>query len=154
MKLIIFGDGKEFQQLKGLLSEANLRLSDEVMQLRGYVNYQETWNEFPELILGVGRVAIEALARGASIISVNYKRMGDILTLDNYEEYAKNNFVNITGVPPSPELVYSQLKLYFEKRDDFRTQAKNLVSRVQNDFSITSTTKMVINTYSEALNGK
>lgn len=98
LKLVIFGDGKEFQHLKELVSEANTRLSDEVMLLRGYVNIQAAWNEFPELILGVGRVAIEALAHGASTISINYKRMGDTITLVSYEEYAKITLLTLLEI--------------------------------------------------------
>lgn len=49
-------------------------------------------------------------------------------------------------------MIYSQLKHYFEKRDDFRSQSKNLVRRVKNEFSIVSTAKMVVNAYSEVLN--
>mgnify|MGYP000527779592 CR=1 FL=1 len=148
IKLLLIGDGKEVEKLKLMIHDSNLRLNDNVIQYRGFVENLEDWSSFPELVFGVGRVAIEALARGANVLSVNYKRMGEIISLSNYGQYALNNFVNISGIPPTSEKMYSQLKLYYQKRNEYRAETPALALKIENDFSISKTTQSIVEVYS------
>lgn len=153
-RLLLLGDGKEVEKLKLLIYEANSKLNEEAIQYRGFVKNLENIGIFPELLFGVGRTAIEGLARGANLISVNYKRMGEIVTLSNYEQYALNNFVNVTGLPPTQEKIFNQLKNYYEKRDSYRSQAPALAQRIENDFGINKTTNRIIEVYSSTLKSR
>jgi len=151
VRLMLMGDGKEVERLKLLIYETNSKVNQEVILYKGFVKSLENWSFFPEFLFGVGRVAIEGLARGANLISVNYKRMGEIVTLSNYEQYALNNFVNVTGLPPTQEKIYNQLKIYYEQRDVYRSQAPTLALKIENDFGISKTTDKIIEVYSNTL---
>lgn len=148
VRLMLMGDGKEVKRLKLLIYETNSKLNEEAIRYKGFVKNTESFGFFPELIFGVGRVAIEGLARGANLTSCNYKRMGEIVTLSNYEQYALNNFVNVTGLPPTQEKIYNQLKIYYDKRDVYRSQALAFTQKIKNDFGINKTTKSIIEVYS------
>ena len=148
IKLMLVGDGNEVENLKRLIDETNIKLNADVISFKGFIEKLDDCNELPELVVGVGRTAIEALARDASVIPVNYKRMGNIITLSNYGYYAKNNFVNITGTPPTLQNVYTQLKLYFEKRDTYRAETLVLAQKVKEEFCISKTTERIIGIYS------
>ena len=95
-----------------------------------------------------GRVLLEALARGANVISVNSKRMGHIVAPPNYNEYAINNFVHIHGMPPSKESLYAELKTFFDNRDDFRQKAAIVSVNTRKDFGIRQTTQRIVDLYS------
>jgi len=151
VRLMIMGDGKEVERLKLLIFETNSKFNQEVILYKGFVKSLENWSFFPELLFGVGRVAIEGLARRANLISVNYKRMGEIVTLSNYEQYALNNFVNVAGLPPTQEKIYNQFKIYYEQREVYRSQAPTLALKIENDFGINKTTNRIIEVYSSTL---
>lgn len=148
IKLLLVGDGNKVENLKRLIDETNKKLNAEVIRFKGFIEKLDDCIELPELVVGVGRTAIEALTRGASVISVNFKRMGDIITMGNYGDYAKNNFVNIAGTQPTPQRILNQIKLYFEKRDTYRAETHVLAQKVKEEFCISNTTEKVIEIYS------
>lgn len=148
LRLYLIGDGKEAAELVPFIDETNQRLNEEAIRYMGFISKLEMEEFFPELVLGVGRVAIEALARGANVISVNSKRMGSIVVPDNYDKYASNNFVHIHGTPPTKESLYQELKTFFEYRDSFRQQASTVSAKIRNDFSIRKTTEQIVDLYS------
>ena len=111
-------------------------------------------NSFPELILGVGRVAIEGLIRGATVISIKNNKMGRIITPSNYDDYAFTNFIKIDGCVPTEESIYNELKLYFERRNEYRKNTSILAARIENDFGISKTTNRIIEVYSSTLKSR
>lgn len=151
IKLVLMGDGKGALELRSLIDAANKRLDSETILFKGFIDNLEQGNTYPELILGVGRVAIEALARHSNVISVNYKRMGGLISPENYAEYAVNNFVNVRGVPPTKDALYHHLKAFFAKRDSHRGMADTITAQVRNDFSINRTTREITNLYASIL---
>lgn len=148
LKLKLMGDGKGATKLKPIVEAANLRMNSDTIQFKGFINNLEQSNTYPELILGVGRVAIEALARHSNLISVNCKRTGALITPENFEEYAINNFVNVHGIPPTTETLYQHVKTYLTNRDAHRTMATTVSSRVINEFNIRRTTTDIVSLYS------
>ena len=98
----------------------------------GFISKLEIDEFFPELVLGVGRVAIEALARGANVISVNSKRMGHIVAPPNYNEYAINNFVHIHGMPSKSPFQNSKTS----SKQALLSPTAPRLRKIRNDFSI------------------
>ncbi|MDI3527517.1 MAG: hypothetical protein PWR03_1700 [Tenuifilum sp.] len=151
LTLELYGDGDEMAKLILLADEENRKLKRKAIHCKGFIETMDSLNSFPELVLGVGRVAIEALARGASVIPVNYKRMGEIVNENNYEWYAKNNFVNINGQPPSQEAIYTHLNGYFEKNNEYRKTTQLLSQKINSDFCINKIAAETINIYKSLL---
>jgi glycosyltransferase involved in cell wall biosynthesis len=148
IKLMLIGDGEKVEELKALVNETNLKFNDKAIVYLGFVKDIDLLNSFPELIFGVGRVAIEGLIRGANVISLKSNRMGRVITLSNYKKYIITNFIEIDGISPTLETIYNELKLYYQKRDEYRTEAPTLALKIENDFNIGKTTQRIIEVYS------
>lgn len=74
--------------------------------------------------------------------------MGRVITLSNYKKYIITNFIEIDGISPTLETIYNELKLYYQKRDEYRTEAPTLALKIENDFNIGKTTQRIIEVYS------
>ncbi len=154
IKLLLIGDGNNVEELKELINKTNLKFESTAIEYLGFVRNIDLLNSFPELILGVGRVAIEGLIRGATVISIKNNKMGRIITPSNYDDYAFTNFIKIDGCVPTEESIYNELKLYFERRNEYRKNTSILAARIENDFGISKTTNRIIEVYSSTLKSR
>lgn len=151
VKLSIVGDGKNILHLKGKASKINSQLGYDAISIHGFIADLLHLKESPELILGVGRVAIEAAMRGISVISVNYKRMGKIFTAENYLYLCENNFVDVNGLPPTTESLYDEIYHFLKNRARYREDSKGLLDSVVANFDISSTTNRIVEVYTSAI---
>src|SRR5690606_3135863 len=142
-RLFLIGDGNGVPELMPVIDATNQRLNEEAIRYMGFISKLEIDEFFPELVLGVGRVAIEALARGANVISVNSKRMGHIVAPPNYIEDEINYYYHIHGTPTTKESLYQELKTVVEYRDSLRQQASTVSAKSRNDFRIRKTTEQI-----------
>lgn len=151
ISLSIYGDGDYLEKIQELANENNQRLGYGAVMVHGYVESLSVAIEVPELVLGVGRVAIESAYKGCSVISVNNKRMGHLISSENYQFYRTNNFVDINGDPPTKELLYTEISKFFRNKDKNRLQSMALIQQFHDDFDIEVITRQVINIYSESI---
>ncbi|MBP8643737.1 MAG: glycosyltransferase, partial [Bacteroidales bacterium] len=148
--LWIFGEGKQVEYLKKVASQLNQSLHREVVRICGYVENFNQQDILPELVLGVGRVAVESLANGLNVISMNCKRMGSIVNLRNYSAYRLNNFVDINGIPPTRESLLSEINKFFQNRVQYKDESILIREKVIQEFNIKTITLQTMNVYSEA----
>lgn len=149
VSLSIYGDGDYLDRIRKLADDVNQRLGYNAIVVHGYVKCLFKSIEVPELILGVGRVAIESAYKGCSVISVNNKRMGHLINTKNYEFYRTNNFVDINGEPPTKELLYIEIGEFFKNKSRNRQESLDLIQQFHDDFDIEVIARRVINVYSE-----
>lgn len=151
ISLAVMGDGKALKLLRILKEELNTELGYEAIVLHGYVSHFGKLNPKPEIMLGVGRVAIEALAHGCSVISLNSARMGTLVTPDNYEFYKENNFVDVMAEPPTNAGIVNGIKKYFKHRETHMKERAQLASMALNDFCIDRAAAAISKIYHEAV---
>jgi len=149
--LSIFGGGKELNYIKEKAIAVNRTMGREVVIIHGFVENLGSMELFPELILGVGRVAIEAAARGCSVISANANRLGDLITPENYQFYSDNNFVNVNGSPPTAQTLYHQIVSFYENRVENRNKSLELCNVIHRDYNSEVVAKKITSLYSSAL---
>ncbi|MCU0357838.1 MAG: glycosyltransferase, partial [Cyclobacteriaceae bacterium] len=71
----------------------NKKMKREVCVICGFVlDVKEILGQ-SDLVIGVGRVALEAMACGVPVLSMNRQRMGSIISTANYSAYKLTNFV-------------------------------------------------------------
>ncbi len=145
------GDGKAMGKLKVIQEQINNSLGYEAVILRGFVSNFCNLQPKPELMLGVGRVAIEAAAHGCSVILVNSARLGELVSELNYDFYKQNNFVDVTGLPPTPEGLSSSIISFFKHREKHRFESLKLASMVTIDFEIGTIAASICQLYKEIL---
>jgi glycosyltransferase involved in cell wall biosynthesis len=88
--------GSKHMEIGKIVSEMNQKSGKEAVLLLGYLeNPVETIRKV-DVVVGVGRIAMEAMARGkATIIGSSYddsKVTGALITQDNVDEFMKYNF--------------------------------------------------------------
>lgn len=152
--LFIYGDGKELDLIRTRAVVLNSQLGREAVVVRGYVQDIKTMEEFPELVLGVGRVAIEAAQKGCVVLPVNSRRLGRMVTVANYDEYRINNFVDVNADSPTPQSLYDSLAGFYNNREVFCRQSRELAVRVTNDYDLRTIAAQIARVYGEALKVK
>jgi glycosyltransferase involved in cell wall biosynthesis len=149
--LWIFGEGEQVEYLKKAAFQLNQNQHREVVRICGYVENFNQMEIMPELVLGVGRVAVESLAMGLSVITVNCKRMGSVVDLKNYPAYRQNNFVDIKSAPPTLESLQAEINKFFLNRKQYEDESILIREKVIQEFNIKTITFQTLDVYSEAL---
>lgn len=152
LRFYIYGDGPNLDIVKEKAEKANRLIGFEVVKLCGFKSDLHSNSSFPELVMGVGRVAIEAGLKACTLISVNNKRMGQLIHSENYLKYKLDNFVNTSGLPPTTEMIYQEIARFFADREAYRKQSLALMERFSDDFSITTMVETLVGEYQRLLN--
>lgn len=93
VKLAIIGEGPLRSQLDNMALEYNKQHNREVVQLYNFLEGISTWYNAADLVVGEGRVAIEALACKRPVIAIrNAQTFLGAITLDNINEAITVNF--------------------------------------------------------------
>lgn len=148
----IVGEGCYSEQIKLESERLNQNFKREICIISGYQSNVCELIQKSALVMGVGRVALEALACGTPIFSINKNRMGTIVSSQNYEFYKTNNFVCVGNLPPSAESILNELNDFFTRRSYWQNETELLRFKVEDDFNITAMTDQIESVYEGLLN--
>lgn len=152
LSLYIYGEGKELVRIRKKADAINEKIGRKIISINGFVKNIGDIGALPELVLGVGRVAIEAAARGCSVISANSNRTGELITTENYPFYRENNYVNINGIAPTSGSLYDLISQFFRDRDTNRKKSLELTGLINNDHNIKNIAGYISSIYNLAVN--
>jgi len=131
----IVGGGHQLEVVKEEAQRFNQAFNKEVCLVSGFQsNVMESICP-SVLVLGVGRVALEALGSGIPVLSVNRKRLGTVINTENFPFYKANNFVAVGHNPPDAETLLAQIQLFLTNQLYFQTEANELQSYVDEEFN-------------------
>lgn len=149
--LNILGDGDYIDVLKNEAGELNRQYNREICFIHGYVPDVRSVIKRSGILLGVGRVAMEALACSVPVLSVNRSFMGNIITVQNYEFYQLNNFIAIGHNPPEPIALTALLLDYFRNPQCRQDEVKILREIINENLGIEKVTGEILDLYKEEL---
>jgi glycosyltransferase involved in cell wall biosynthesis len=147
----IIGEGRYLGKVKEEVEKFNFESKKEICFIKGYQADVNFMIQQADLVLGVGRVAIEALANGTSVISVNKKRMGALLTMDNLNFYLENNFVAVGNHPPIKDNLLFQLRNFFKNKSYFQEQTYLIQKNIDHKLNISNTASQIEIIYKELI---
>ena len=147
----VIGEGKGIKSLKNEAEKLNIRMNRNVCSILGYQSEVKYIIYKSSLVLGVGRVSLEALACGVPVLSINQRKLGSIISVSNYKDYKLNNFVAIRNEAPTARDVFSLLRDFFNNQNQWHDETKIIQDFIKNDFSSHSITKRIIDTYADAI---
>jgi len=98
--LHLAGDGPSLARLEERAGAVNAARGREVVRALGYVPDLAGAIAGADLVLGVGRVAIEALIQGVPVLAANHRYLGGMVTGERYRALAALNFVPQHSPPP------------------------------------------------------
>ncbi len=134
----IVGDGNSFYCLKKTATKINSGFGVEAVQVLGYKkNIMEIISK-AGLVIGVGRVAMQALSLGIPVISANRKHLCRIICSENYRYMRDNNFVSVDDPPPSRDQIVQSILQLFDRYEYYKEQAVQLAKEVKVDYDYDS----------------
>jgi glycosyltransferase involved in cell wall biosynthesis len=151
IKFNIVGDGDHLSEIRSEAESINRQIGRTVMITHGYLQDVSEIIRKSGLILGVGRVAIETLACGVPVLSVNQKYFGGLVSRENYSFFRKNNFVAYGKEPPDERKLLTEVQNYFSNINHWQKEAALLQKMVDEDFNIFKITKSITELYSELM---
>jgi len=93
LALHVAGDGPSLPRLREEARAVNAAQGREVVRFLGYVPDLGAAIADADLVLGVGRVAMEALMQGVPVLAANHRYLGGMVTRERYRALAALNFV-------------------------------------------------------------
>jgi len=147
----IIGEGKSIGKIKKEAEALNSKFDYEVCKIWGYQPDAKGIFTRSSLVLGVGRVALEALACSIPVLSVNQKRLGSIVSTSNYSEYKINNFLAIASVPPTADELLRILKDFFSNFSKWNEETRIVQGFIEAEFNLQKIAGRVVGTYNEVI---
>jgi len=150
----IIGDGKYLEDLKKEARILNRNNNREVCRFHGYLNDVRPVVKRSGLVMGVGRVALEALSCSVPVISLNKIFMGSMITRENIEFYRMNNFVAINHEKPDPVKLTGLLNDYLRDPGYWHKEALEIRKSVEQNLSIEKIAGDIQNLYAETFESR
>jgi glycosyltransferase involved in cell wall biosynthesis len=102
LSLLIAGDGDSLPKVEKAAQEANRRAGREVVRCLGFVNDMARLYQSSDLVIGMSRVLLEAMACGKPCIVAGPQGYFGLVTSENAEELEERNFIS-RGAPKPVE---------------------------------------------------
>lgn len=149
--LNIVGDGSYLENLRIKALEINDKYKRDVCILHGFITEVKPLIQQSGIVLGVGRVAMEALSCAVPVLSVNRNFMGQIVDEQNYMFYQMNNFVASGHEAPDKYSLTKSLKEYFNNPGYYQEKAKILQGYIKENLSIVKISGKILDLYREEI---
>ncbi|MBD3239678.1 MAG: glycosyltransferase [Chitinivibrionales bacterium] len=125
-ELAIAGDGVRYGSVRREAIRTNRRVGRETVRTLGYCPDLDQQLARTGLVLGVGRVALEAAGQGAPVLLVNDAHLGPRLRPGNVHLLAGHNFVPVSSPPPTPQRLAAAVCRVLESYERVRVDAEVL----------------------------
>ena len=154
LKFNIVGDGDHLEEIRSEAESINRQLGRTAMIIHGYMEDVREIIKKSGLVFGVGRVAIETLACGVPVLSVNQKYFGGLVSRENYSFFRKNNFVAYGRESPDTDKLIREVESYFSNIKHWQEEAAFLQKQIDEDFNIFKITSSITDIYKELISGR
>jgi len=151
LKFNIVGEGDHLEEIRGEADLINRQIGRPAVIIHGYMQDVSEIIRKSGLVLGVGRVAIETLACGVPVLSVNQKYFGGLVSSENYSFFRKNNFVAYGRDSPDDNKLISGISNYLTNIKHWQEEAILLRKQIDEDFNIIKITSSIAGIYKELI---
>lgn len=148
LTLEIVGDGVWFKQIEKWAQNINNLLGADTILLDGF---REQFVTDGSIVIGVGRVALEALSCGIPVLAVNAFRCGPRISSTNYDILSRNNFVDVAAKKPDADSIIELLTEMFVDYQRIVDDSLSLRERVIADFRLSNIVDKIQQEYREAI---
>ena len=147
LELIILGDGRKMPQLQDLVDEINDSPGKDICTVRGYTPDVAECYSTASLVIGVGRVAMEAAGAGIPVLISNSKRMGGMLSVEKYNQLKDYNFVAVEAGPPVPFELADVITDFCQGNEFWKSEAMKVKQLILSDFGMDKVIAVIIRQY-------
>ncbi|MCD5414675.1 MAG: glycosyltransferase [Clostridiales bacterium] len=144
-EIIIVGDGDQFTQIEAVAKEANTK-NDVVRILGKRVDIAKILS-IADVVIGVGRTSLEAMAMGKPVIIAGGEGYAGLLTPSNYELVKETNFTgrDVGSLSSAQQLCVELLSVFELSKNELRETNEFVRVKIVESYYID---KMAINTES------
>ncbi len=146
--LEIIGDGPMSKEVGHSAEAVNRLLGAGTVILRGF---RERFVTEGFLVLGVGRVALEALGCGIPVISVNECRCGSRVSRDTFMTLQNTNFVDVTAQKPDAKRLIDEITEILVHYPSALADSRYLRKKVSAELSLPAMVQKIEQVYREAI---
>ncbi len=147
IKFVIAGDGLYLKYVKADAERLNKEMGREVCIAKGYLSNTASLIREARIVLGVGRVALDALANATPLLSINFKRMGELVSTENFEFYDLNNYVAVQRPGPTPKKIIKELTRFFSDADHWQRETELLTAKLHEIHNPATITRQIEEIY-------
>jgi len=151
VRLVIAGDGESLDKVQKAAQEANERLGREVVRCLGFVSDMAPVYQSADLVIGMSRVVLEAMACGKPCIVAGPEGDFGLVHPENADELEKRNFISRGAPRPvEPQSLATEIAgaLSHPRLDEIRAFGLELVRR---EHSAEATARKVAAVYERLL---
>lgn len=149
--LHIVGDGTGLNQIKQFWQAKKFNPYRETVRFEGYCRDVPVLYPMADLVMGVGRVAIESLVYGVPLLSVKYNHLGPIITQSNFKAMQFANFVDLNATAPDGKNMLNKLIDFLANREFYENQTRILQQIVQQEYNMSLVVKRIVGVYREVI---
>ncbi|HUX95931.1 MAG TPA: glycosyltransferase [Bacteroidales bacterium] len=143
----IIGEGDYLDEIRKEAELFNRKLKRETVVICGFVLDPREKLLESELVIGVGRVALEALSCGIPVLSMNRQRMGSLVSRENYQSFQLSNFVAAGSDPPDRDALLKELDKFLSDIEFWQKEADLLREKITSDYNTGKITGEIISIY-------
>jgi glycosyltransferase involved in cell wall biosynthesis len=152
VKLLVVGEGDKLEAIRGQAEKCNTALKGRRVIVTGARLDTYALMGLADVAVGVGRVALEAMAMKKPVIIAGEAGFMGILTPENFEDAKKHNFSGRgTGQITNSMNLAAAIKRLLASPDLRKELGEFGRKQVEDQFSIDSMTKKVVEVYTKVL---
>ncbi len=155
LRLSIVGDGDGYEAVRARAGRFNARQRREIVTLLGARTDVNRIMAGSDLVVGVSRVALEAMACARPVLLAGSQGFGGLVHRDNAGEFRKDNFTGRSGGREcSVENLVAALQEFFGKSEAWRSETGRFLRRlVMEEYDSMSMARKVARVYEEIRKG-
>lgn len=150
-QLIVAGDGPLLARVERAARQTNADLGYTAVTCVGYQQDLSPLMASAAVVLGVGRVALEALAQATPVVLVNHAHLGSLVTPQTFDRDIHTNLVPVGGPAPSPGTLVKQIMPVLGCFDDSLRAAGRVCTMVRGSCMMDQVCEDTLSVYEEAL---
>ena len=131
--LRIIGDGRMGEKVRQAADGYNAKYGAPSIKWVGFQSEPNRCIYGAALVMGVGRVATQALAQAIPVLSLNYRHQGPFISMQNYQDIKQRNFVCTSGGPPTPQSLTNALVGFLQHPHPWQDEVSKLRTLVLKD---------------------
>jgi glycosyltransferase involved in cell wall biosynthesis len=152
--LHVVGDGRCLPCITKIIKQPNFSFLRRSVHFEGYAREVGEYYPGADLVMGVGRVAIESLVNGVPLLSIKHNHLGPIVTVRNLKRMQYVNFVDLEAPAPNAHHLLERLNSFLEHRIFYENEAKILQQIVSQEYNLSNAAERIVAVYREVRNRK
>ncbi len=147
----IIGEGSRYDQITQYWKAEKFNSYRDSVHFEGYCCDVPKIYPKADLVMGVGRVAIESLIYGVPLLSIKYNHLGPIVTRANLKKMQYANFVDLDAFAPTKSDMLLELNEFIANREFYENETAALKQIMHLEYNQDLIVNRIVEVYREVI---